>query len=449
MEWVEDHLRLSILLLGFIFCGVLAVFGLYAAAIFPLWISLGIVYFSIKHPESEVSLQQDERDRRKKHLKEQFLGCLRDGGIEPQDEEHFECLNENPIHFVYYPMLYGSTEKKLKRIAEESMPVFKAIRVDVEQLPPNEEGYFGYKVVYYTETEIATLTAMEVRFEDMGEKPTRKRIPIGKYATGETAYMSLDGVVGGMIAGQSRSGKSAATSSFIAMLSQLENERLIVCSNKIMDFKAYEKRAELHDDPIDILNVLNALNKEAERRKYYCLLHGLKKIEEFSDELPHITLIIDEYAILRTTVVDTPDGKKPRKVGDEVDRAVFVAASRNAAYGMSIFLVTQRFMSGLVDTTTRSLLTSNLLGFSSGDARSDEMLFDTRADEAPSCEIPISSKGVGYIFCEGFMNKPRLFKAAYIDEKTEKRIVEETKHLRPKDTIYEREEGLSLQTRGR
>ena len=105
-------------------------------------------------------------------------------------------------------------------------------------------------------------------------------------------------------------------------------------------------------------------------------------------------------------------------------------------------------MSGLVDTTTRSLLTSNLLGFSSGDARSDEMLFDTRADEAPSCEIPISSKGVGYIFCEGFMNKPRLFKAAYIDEKTEKRIVEETKHLRPKDTTDERKERLPLQARG-
>lgn len=449
MNWVEDHLRLFILLLGFIVCGVLVLFGLYAAAIFPLWLSLGIIYFSIKHPESEISLQQDERDRHRKLLKEQFLDCLRNGGIEPQEEEQFECLNDNPIRFIYYPMLYGSTEKKLKRIVEESLPTFKAIRVDVEQLPPNEDGYFGYEIVFYTETEIETLTAMNVLFDDLKEKPTRERIPIGLYATGETAYMTLDGVVGGMISGQSRSGKSAATSSFIAMLSQLENERLIVCSNKIMDFKAYEDRAELYDDPIDILNVINSLNREAARRKAYCLKNGLKKIEEFSEALPHITLIIDEYAILRTSVIEDPDGKKPRKIGDEVDRAVFVAASRNAAYGMSLFLITQRFMSGLVDTTTRSLLTSNLLGFSSGDARSDEMLFDTRADEAPSCEIPISSKGVGYIFCEGYMNKPRLFKAAYIDEKTEKHIVEETKHLRPKDTTDEKEKRLPIQTRGR
>ncbi|WP_165052316.1 MULTISPECIES: FtsK/SpoIIIE domain-containing protein [unclassified Adlercreutzia] len=448
MEWVEDHLRLSVLLLFSIVGGVSLLFGLYAVAIAPLWLSLGIIYYSVRHPESEVSIQQDERDRHRKRLKEQFSECLREGGIEPQDEEQFDCLNDNPIRFVYHPMRYGSTKERLERIVEASLPAFKAVRADVERLPPNEEGFFGYEVVFYTETEIATLTAMSVLFDDLREEPTRERIPIGLYATGETAYMTLDGVVGGMIAGQSRSGKSAATSSFIAMLSRLENERLIVCSNKIMDFRAYEDRAELHDDPVDVLNVVNSLNDEAERRKAYCLEHGLKKIEQFSDDLPHITLIIDEYAILRTSVVEDPDGKKPRKVGDEVDRAVFRAASRNAAYGMSIFLITQRFMSGLVDTTTRSLLTSNLLGFSSGDARSDEMLFDTRADEAPSCEIPISSKGVGYIFCEGHMEKPRLFKAAYIDERTEKRIAEETRHLRPKDTDYGKEERLPIQTRG-
>lgn len=63
MEWVEDHLRLTILLLGFVVGGVSLLFGLYAVAVIPLWLSLGTIYFSIKHPESEVSLQQDERDR--------------------------------------------------------------------------------------------------------------------------------------------------------------------------------------------------------------------------------------------------------------------------------------------------------------------------------------------------------------------------------------------------
>lgn len=447
MEWIEDHLRLFVLLFGFAVSGVLALFGLYAASLFSLWFPLGIIYHSIKHPDSEISLHQDKKGRQRKHLKGQFLECLRDGGIEPFEDEQFECLNDNPIRFVYHPTSYGSTKEKLEHIANAALPTFKAIRVEMRDLEPNDDGYFGYEIVYYTETEISTLTAMPVRFTDMNEKPSREKIPIGRYATGETAYMSLDGCVGGMISGQSRSGKSAATSSLIAMLSQLENERLIVCSNKIMDFKNYEGRAELYDDSIAILDVIKDLNEEAERRKRYCLTHGLKKITNYAPELPHITLIIDEYAILRTTVIEDPDGKKPRKIGDEVDRAVFVAASRNAAYGMSIFLITQRFMSGLVDTTTRSLLTSNLLGFSSGDARSDEMLFDTRADEAKACEIPISSKGVGYIFCEGTMDKPRLFKAAYIDEKTEKRIASETEHLRPKGRKDDKQEKIPVSTR--
>jgi hypothetical protein len=198
-----------------------------------------------------------------------------------------------------------------------------------------------------------------------------------------------------------------------------------------MDFANYEQRVELHDDPVDILNVISELNAEAENRKKYCLFTGRKKIDTFSDSLPHITLIVDEYAILRMSIVDDPDGKKPRKIGDEVEKAILQAVSRNAAYGMSIFLITQRFSSALIDTTTRSLLTSNLIGFSSGDARSDEMLFDTRADEAKACEIPISAKGIGYIYCEGIMDKPRMFRAAYIDANTEKQVAAATAHLRP------------------
>lgn len=441
MEWVDGHLRLTVLLLGLAVCGVLALFGFYAAVVFTLWFPAGIIYYTIRYPESEISLHRDRRDRNIAQLKGKFIQCLKDGGVEPQDGELLECLNDNPIRFIYHPIMYGATRGKIEKVVEASLSVFKAIRADVSDLPPDDEGYFGYEVIYYTETETATLTAMDTPFTMMKEKPTREKIPIGYYATGETAYITLDGVVGGMIAGQSRSGKSCAVSSIVGMLSQIGNERIILCSNKIMDYMNYAPRVELHDNPLDTLAVLKELNAEAERRKAYCLERNIKKFTDidFTENCPHITVLLDEYAILHTSTIEDPNGKKPRKVGEEVSAEVFKAVSRNAAYGMSVFLITQRFQVGLVDSTVRSLLTSNLIGFSSGDARSDEMLFDTRAGEAPSCEIPISSKGVGYIFSEGLMDNPRLFKALYIDDKTEKRIADETAHLKPEGTNDERD----------
>lgn len=56
MEWIEDHLCLTILLFGFVVGGVSLLFGLYAVAVVPLWLSLGTIYFSIKHPESGVAI---------------------------------------------------------------------------------------------------------------------------------------------------------------------------------------------------------------------------------------------------------------------------------------------------------------------------------------------------------------------------------------------------------
>lgn len=436
MGWIGDHPRLFALLLSIVAAGALILFGQYAAAILCAYYAAGVIYYSIREPESEIAIQQDDRDQELEHLGREFVQCLIRGGITPQKDEPFECVEAEPVRFVYYPMTYGTTLKKLEQIAEQSQATFKAIRYAIEQLPQNKEGYFGYSIAFFAESEIDELARTEVFYKDIEhEQPTYKKIPVGIFTdkNGDKpsiAYVSFDGA--NMLLGAlPRCGKSCLLQTIACGLARCPAERIILCSSKCLDFQFLSPRVELYQKPQEILNALKQVNEIAEKRKEYCVQNGLKQVTDFSISMPHLIVIFDEYGTVRGSLVEDPDGKKPRKIGEEIERELIKTVSQNAFAGIQVVLASQRLSSTVISTDLRDLIGGNLVSFANGSAASDTMIFDTRADEARASEIPVTAKGVGYIYTEGVMDKPKLFKAALVDEETQKRIAEETKHLIP------------------
>lgn len=443
MEWAAKHPRLALTISLFIICGVLAILGYHAAALLLLLFPLRVVWLSIVHPESEAAIQQDKRDNRKEELGSQFLECLATGGITVSEDEQYECVGEDPPSFCYYPMGYGVNRKRLGDIAEASLPIFGGIRSRVELLPKNDAGFYGYEITLHDKTEIDVLSNMTVEYEDIAsEEPTNKAIPIGKLEDGSVVTISLDGKAGALLAGMPRTGKSVLMNSIIASLSRCGEEpgcqdggsqRIVVCSSKTLDFIEYEQRVELYEDPEDILSVLQEINEEVERRKRYCEANRLKKVSNFTPEMPHVALLLDEFAVLKMATISDPNGKKPRRIGEECQDELFKIVSQGPFAGVFTLITSQRLSTNVISGDLRSLLAGGILiSFASGDQNSDEMVFGSRCVEATACQIPVMAKGVGYVYCEGDMDEPRMFKAAMLKPEEEARIAKETKRLKPK-----------------
>lgn len=434
MNWVIEHPRLTIIMSLFLICGVLAVFGQYAASLLLLPFPLRAIWHSIAHPESEAAIQQDARDRRKTDLADRFMECLEWGGVEVLEDEQFECVSDDPLCFRYYPMAYGTNKKKLADIAEASLPIFGAIRSRVDLLPKNDTGFYGYGITLHDKTELEALMGMTVEYADIAsDDPTNEMIPIGKFEDGTTASISLEGKAGALLAGLPRSGKSVLLNSIIASLSKCGSQRIVVCSSKTLDFVEFSQRAELYQEPEDILQVMQEISEEVERRKIYCATHGLKRITKFSSTMPHIVVLFDEFAVIKASVIPDPSGKKARRIGCEIEEEAFKLVSQGAFAGVFTLITSQRLSTNVVSGDLRSLLAGGvLISFASGDQNSDTMLFGSKSAEAAACEIPVMAKGIGYLYCEGDMDSPQMFKSAMLSPEEEKRIARETENLKPK-----------------
>jgi hypothetical protein len=216
-------------------------------------------------------------------------------------------------------------------------------------------------------------------------------------------------------------------------LCQCEAERVVILSSKTLDFQYLHPRAELYEEPEEILKALLKINDEAELRKIYCKINKFKKIEHFTTYCPHITIIVDEYGVIKSSTTVDAANKKPRKIGEEIERELIKIVSQDAFAGIQVVITSQRLSSTVISTDLRDLIGGTAISFAAKSFKSCEMVFDTLADKARACDIPVTAKGVGYIYIEGAMNEPRLFKAALVDEKTEGVISQQTQHLRPKE----------------
>ena len=182
-----------------------------------------------------------------------------------------------------------------------------------------------------------------------------------------------------------------------------------------------------------MIAALRGVKEEMDRRKSYCRSNGLKKIEHFTDDLPHITVIVDEFSVIKKTVV--PDEKgKPRKIGVEFETILTSIVEEGGFAGISFVLATQRVSSNNMSTDLRDLISGTRISFAQETTESDRMVFGDLARYAPAHEIPNDCKGVGYISVGG--RKPVLFKCALAEKDDERRIASETLDRKPRQIKF-------------
>lgn len=436
IEVIEDNFR-KIFLAFFFVIGLLALFNaVYPLAIFSFYICGAVVVYTVLYPTDPVSLQEDKRAKQRRDLKNKFQAALNAQKLEVDEQSSLsilECVNSNPPTFNFSSRQAGATAEAITKVCEVVAPVFDSSRYEIEEYQDTENKMLSYNITFFKGYPWTNLDKIKPNYKQLlKHQPTYKSIPVGLFESGEVASISFDNrnmLVGGL----PRSGKSVFLSVIIAGLCQCEHERIIIFSPKMLDFINYKKRAELYSSSETILNCLLSLDEEVERRKKHCQAKQIKKIEHFKKYLPHIVVIVDEYAVIRSWKTKTDDGKKERKIGEEIERELLKIVSQAGFAGIQVCLTSQRLSSQVISTDLRDLVAGNLISFANGSSTSDEMIFGEFAEFAKASKIPIDSKGVGYLYIEGETPTPKPFKSAFLTSEEEQAIAKKTEYLTPKE----------------
>lgn len=243
-------------------------------------------------------------------------------------------------------------------------------------------------------------------------------LPIGRYADGDPVCISLR-EMNCLMNGNPRSGKSVCLSAIVCQLMRCNNEAIYILSPKILDFANFAGRCELVQDPRKMLSFLGWLQHENERRKQFCIANDMKKLTEFNNEYPHVTVVIDEYTVI----------KMNQDHGKEIENQVMKLVAETGFAGFSFIIATQRASSKNMSTDLRDLITGVRVCFACSTEESTKMVFDCDYRIALAHKIPSSAKGVGYISVAG--QQPKLFKSAFVSQQDEKRITNQTLELKP------------------
>lgn len=393
-----------------------------------LWIAAYIIWVSVKDPESVWALQEDARQAEKRHYIERFIAAMNAGRVEQGDaaeEYEIRCEGVSPLVFVFTSSAYGATAERLAEVCDRAAPVFGAIRYTLEQTTTEDLHALEYRIAFYHHQPAETASALKVEYEDIADiVPTFDAIPIGKHEDGQIAYMNFKNR-NALIGGLPRMGKSNLLSVLCLGLIRCGNtERLIVASPKILDFQAYKNHAELYETPEQILDAFITVNQEIERRKKYCILHGIKKLTTPTETEPHTVILVDEYAVIKGSKILEDGGRKWRKIGDEIEAELTKIVAQGGFANVQVVITSQRLSSQVIGTDLRELIAGNLVSFANSKQTSDEFIFGEISADAPASKIPMSAQGVAYLYTEGEMKKPEIIKAARLEEDTEERTIE-------------------------
>lgn len=398
-----------------------AVMLLSPLAIVTAWGAAAIVYASVRKPDSWLALAQDDRNNEEISRFNRFVDILRAGGIIDDKTTDEDIAIDMPAPLVYTVSLrqIGKTDKALLKAAQSSLDALGCVSVEVRRTAPSE-----YIVIYSEYPPVDELAAMSVSFSSLLSRVddiSVSCLPIGVYQDGSPVVASLESR-NGLLAGVMGSGKSVCLSALVCALLRCNRpgrplEKTVIISPKILDFQNFQGACRLISDYAEIMDFLDELHTEIERRKAYCILHGIKKITpDLYDEMPHISVIVDEYTVIKTATAKDDKGKIV-KIGEQIETELMriLAEARFAA--VSIVIALQKADSRNIDTRTRDLISGCRISFSAEGKTSSEMIFGDYAVNAPCHEIGADRPGVGYVQIDAELPKP--FKGAFADDDDE------------------------------
>ena len=397
-------------------------------------LSLLVVVSSLFAPSLPTSVQADLRRVERARSLNRFVDVLADAGVidawTREADITLRCLEApEPDVFIFSTAQAGRTREDVERAAASSLLAFNATGVRVDAVGRAARDNATFRIEFFHSDEMEKLRDEAVSIEGLsgsavGHRPQKldiDHIPIGRYADGGVCSISLL-ASNALVAGVPRSGKSVCLSALVCQLMRCRHELIYILSPKDLDFANFEGRCVVVGDLGEMIAVLEAVRGEMARRKALCRREGVKKIDRFTDDVPHITVIVDEFSVLKKTV--EADGGKPRKVGVEFEALLTSLVEEGGFAGISFVLATQRMSSTNVSTDLRDLISGTRISFAQETAESDRMVFGDWAKDAPAHEIPTDCKGVGYVSVGG--RRPRLFKCAMADASTERSVARET-----------------------
>ena len=403
-------------------------------------LSLLVVASSLFAPSLPTSIQADARRAERARSLNRFVDVLACSGVidawTREADITLRCLEApEPDVFIFSTSQPGRTREDIEKAAASSLLAFNATgaRVDVVGRSARDNATFRIEFFHSSEMdalrdEAVSLDGLSVPADGRRPKPLGiSNIPIGRYADGSVCSISLL-ASNALISGVPRSGKSVCLSTLVCQLMRCRNELIYILSPKDLDFANFEGRCVVVGDIGEMVAVLEAVRGEMGRRKALCRSEGTKKIERFTTDVPHITVIVDEFSVLKKTVEFS--GGKARKVGVEFETLLTSLVEESGFAGISFVLATQRVSGTNVSTDLRDLISGARISFAQETAESDRMVFGDWAKDAPAHEIPTDCKGVGYVSVGG--RKPRLFKCAMADASTERSVARETAPDAPK-----------------
>ena len=378
--------------------------------IFPLAAAAGIVYLTVKEPDTPYSLQSDKRRAEEVAQYNRFVDVLATGNVIDADTtpDDIEIEQLDRFSFIVRMRQFGKTQEQLEKACELSLNALGAVDVSVVRSAPSE-----YVITFTPDNPLKMLSGMNVPYSEMlsDTPPQITALPVGRYLDGSPVLMNLESR-NALLNGNPRSGKSVLLSCLLSSLCRVSHpEIVIVMSPKILDFQEFENAVRLIQDPAEMLEMLGKVHDEAERRKAFCVEKRIKKIDpSLYTACPHITVIMDEFTVIKTTTTTDDKGKTVR-IGEQIENEVMRLVAETGFAAISFVLCTQRVSSTNMRTDLRDLIAGNRISFATETPESDRMIFGEYAEYAPCHEITTQMKGVGYIAADG--EKPVPFKGAF------------------------------------
>lgn len=412
-----------IALVTLIVLGVVGMFVSLPLGVVCLWCAGVMIYYTARHPESPIALQQDERDRAACDCLNKFIDALYMGGVldDYSTAEEVSITSPAPLVFDVELRQVGKTEAALRAAAEASLNAMESVAVETRRTAPSR-----FLVVYSPKMPAERLAAMECRYKDLKPAASIEALPIGQYEDGQPVYINLESR-NALIGGNPRSGKSVALAALLCGLCRCPNERVTVLSPKVLDFQEFAPRVRLIQDPAEMLDYLNELNEEAARRKVWCVENRAKKIEpkDYTKSMPHLTTIIDEFAVIRAATTTDEKGKTI-KTGEQIQAAVYRLIAETGFAASSFVLAVQKASGASgISTDLRDLINGNRISFATETPEATRMVLGEFADDAPCHLITTDQKGVGYISADG--QPPRPFRGALTTQKDEEEAARQGK----------------------
>ena len=162
-----------------------------------------------------------------------------------------------------------------------------------------------------------------------------------------------------LLGGGSGAGKSNWLHQAIVTLLQA-NVSVYIIDLKRLEFAAYKKHAVCVFKEPESLEILQAVNREMERRMELLESAGVVKIQDYPGGLPYIAVVIDEISELQDD-----------KAWTILNRLVRLAR----ALGISVVAATQRPSTKVIDGDTRALFTARI-SFRVADKVNSQIILD-------------------------------------------------------------------------